>query len=96
MRRWRAPHKPDPCTQHDGMLAPEIEFAWQANMRVYGADNAWVQFRREGAVVARCTVERLMRLQCLRGVMRGKVVRTTVSDFEAACPLDRVGRQFKA
>ena len=37
-----------------------------------------------------------MRRIGLRGVMRGKVVRTTVSDRKAACPLDRVNRQFKA
>ncbi len=43
-----------------------------------------------------CTVERLMRRQGLRGVMRGKVMRTTISDSKAACPLDRVNRQFKA
>ena len=28
--------------------------------------------------------------------MRGKVVRTTVPDAKAPCPLDRVNRQFKA
>jgi len=28
--------------------------------------------------------------------MRGKVVRTTVSDSKAACPLDKVHRQFRA
>jgi len=32
----------------------------------------------------------------LRGVVRGKVVRTTVSDRKAPCPLDKVNRQFKA
>jgi putative transposase len=46
--------------------------------------------------VARCTVERLMRRKGLRGVVRGKVVRTTISDAKALCPLDRVNRQFKA
>jgi transposase InsO family protein len=46
--------------------------------------------------VARCTVERLMRKASLRGVMRGKVVRTTAADAKAPCPLDRVNRQFKA
>ncbi len=44
----------------------------------------------------RCTVERLMRLSGLRGARRGKAVRTTVPDATAACPLDRVKRQFKA
>ena len=46
--------------------------------------------------VARCTVERLMRQHRLRGVMRGKVVRTTISDSKALCPRDKVNRQFKA
>jgi transposase InsO family protein len=32
----------------------------------------------------------------LHGVMRGKVVRSTVSDGKAPCPLDRVDRQFRA
>lgn len=47
-------------------------------------------------LVARCTVERLMRRQGLRGVRRGKVVHTTVSDSKAPCPMDKVHRQFKA
>ncbi len=51
---------------------------------------------REGIVMARCTVERLMATLGLRGVIRGKVVRTTFSDPKAPCPLDRVNRQFKA
>ena len=46
----------------------------------------WRQLRREGTTVARCTVERLMRRQGLRGVMRGKVVRTTISEGKAVCP----------
>ena len=37
-----------------------------------------------------------MRRHGLRGVIRGKVVRTTVQDPGASCPLDRVNRQFKA
>ena len=75
---------------------PQIERVWQANMQVYGADKVWRQLTREGTVVARCTVERLMRRLGLRGVMRGKVVRTTISDAKAPCPLDRVNRQFRA
>ena len=37
-----------------------------------------------------------MRLRGLAGARRGKKVRTTVPDAKAACPLDRVNRQFKA
>ena len=40
--------------------------------------------------------ERLMRRLGLRGVMRGKVVRTTFGDLAAPCPLERLNRQFKA
>jgi len=66
------------------------------NLQVYGADKVWRQLHREGLDIARCTVERLMRLAGLRGARRGKSVRTTVPDAKAACPLDRVNRQFKA
>ena len=52
--------------------------------------------RREGFDIARCTVERLMRDLGLGGVIRGRLVRTTVSDKAAPCPLDRVSRQFHA
>ena len=65
-------------------------------MRVYGADKVWKQMNREGVSVARCTVERLMKRLGLQGVRRGKVVRTTLSDMKAPCPLDRVNRVFKA
>ena len=37
-----------------------------------------------------------MRRLGLRGVMRAKVVRTTISDSKAPCPLDKVDRQFWA
>jgi putative transposase len=76
--------------------AARIEQVWNANLQVYGADKVWKQMNREGVEVARCTVERLMRRLGLRGVMRGKVVRTTISDHKAPCPLDKVNRQFRA
>ena len=82
--------------QRDEVLSVDIKRVWQANMQVYGADKVWRQLRREGTDVARCTVERLMRKAGLRGVMRGKVVRTTAGETRTPCPLDRVNRQFKA
>ena len=68
------------------LLMSQIERVWQANMEVCGADEVWRQLRWEGTTVARCTVERLMCSLGLRGVMRGKVVRTTISDSKAPCP----------
>jgi transposase InsO family protein len=73
-----------------------VQRVYDQNLQVYGADKVWRQLRREGTAVARCTVERLMRLRGLRGARRGKAVRTTVPDAKAACPLDRVNRHFKA
>jgi putative transposase len=94
--RQRDPTRQPARVQRDRVLVPLIEHVWQANMQVYGADKVWKQLARQGHVVARCTVERLMRLQGLRGVIRGKVVRTTISDVKAPCPLDHVNRVFKA
>jgi transposase InsO family protein len=56
----------------------------------------WRQLRREGFDTARCTVARLMREMGLEGAIRGKPIRTTVSDKAAPCPLDKVNRQFRA
>ena len=82
--------------QRDDVLAEHIERVWQGNLQVYGARKVWRQLGREGVAVARCTVERLMRRQGLPGVVRGKVVRTTVGDAGVPCPADRVRRQFRA
>jgi transposase InsO family protein len=94
--RRRQPALCPPRCQRDVQLMPEIERVWNANLRVYGADKVWRQLRREQIAVARCTVERLMRRQGLRGAMRGKSVRTTVPDAKAPCPRDRVNREFRA
>ena len=82
--------------QRDEHMSAHIHRVWQANFQVYGAEKVWRQMLRERIVVARCTVERLMRRDGLRGVVRGKVVRTTIADKAAPCPLDRVNRQFRA
>ena len=68
---------------------PQIQRVRQANLPVYGAGKVWHQLNREGATVARCTVERLMKRLCLQGVRRrGKVVRNTIPDKTVPCPLD--------
>lgn len=84
------------CTRRDDSLIPHIERVWLANLPVYGADKVWKQLNREGIGVARGTIERLMNRLGRRGVIRGKVVRTTIADTAAPGPLDRVNRQFTA
>ncbi|HEY0354416.1 MAG TPA: IS3 family transposase, partial [Enterovirga sp.] len=82
--------------KRDAALTVEIQRVYEANFCVYGVRKVWRQLAREGIVIARCTVARLMRAMGLAGVVRGKTVRTTVPDPAAVCPLDRVNRQFKA
>ena len=94
--RARDPQKRTLRAQRDEVLVPEIHRVWQSNLQTYGADKVWKQLARECMPVGRCTVERLMRQEGLRGVVRGKVVRTTMSDSNAPCPLDKVNRQFRA
>ena len=80
----------------DAALIVEIQRVFEANFHVYGVRKVWRQLGRDGIRVARCTVARLMRAMGLKGAVRGKTVRTTIPDPTAACPLDRVNRQFKA
>ncbi|XQZ48394.1 IS3 family transposase (plasmid) [Paracoccus yeei] len=62
----------------------------------YGARKVWHQLRREGCDIARCTVERLMKVMGLQGVVRGKKVVTTNPDAAQPCPDDKVNRVFVA
>ena len=94
--RRRDPEKLPARARSDAALMIEIGRVYEANFRVYGVRKVWRQLAREGIVVARCTVARLMRVMSLQGVVRGRTVRTTVPDPAAACPLDRVNRVFKA
>lgn len=82
--------------RRDVGLKIEIGRVFDANYRVYGVRKVWRQLQREGFEVARCTVARLMKTMGLQGIIRGKPVRTTVSDKAAPCPLDRVNREFHA
>jgi putative transposase len=54
----------------------------------------WLQLNREGHPVARCTVERLMRADGLRGAARGTVKRTTIADPAAERAKDLVQCRF--
>jgi len=82
--------------QRDRLLSEEVRRVRKENFEVYGARKVWLQLNREKIRVARCTVERLMRVMGLRGVVRGRTCRTTVSDDSVARPGDLVQRQFRA
>jgi len=80
----------------DERLERRIQRVWEENFQVYGARKVWRQLHREGVVVSRGTVERLMRRLGLQGIVRGTSRKTTVSDKGMLCPLDRVNRPFRA
>ena len=94
--RERDPERLPERHRRDARLREDVRRAFQASRDRYGARKVWRQLLREGVIVARCTVERLMRLEGLRGVSRGGVKRTTVPDREAQVPADLVNRAFRA
>src|SRR5918998_1853019 len=90
------PAKTSPRARQDGVLVAQIRRVHEANFGVYGARKIWRQLGREGVAVARCTVERLMRQMGLRGAVRGKETKTTITDKASPRPADKVNRQFRA
>jgi putative transposase len=86
-----------PARAHrDAALQIEIGRVYEDNFRVYGVRKVWRQLLRgrdRGRPLHRGA---LMRTMGLQGVVRGKTIRTTISNAAARCPLDRVNRQFRA
>lgn len=82
--------------KRDEVLKEEVRRVFDENFGVYGVRKVWRQMKREGFDIARCTVARLMKSMGLQGVIRGKPLKTTISDKAAPCPLDRVNRHFQA
>jgi transposase InsO family protein len=66
------PERRPPRLRRDEALRPQIRRVHDENFGVYGARKVWRQLGREDIVVARCTVERLMRSLGLQGVVRGR------------------------
>ena len=90
------PEKRPRRTKADAVLSEKIREVFNDNYGVYGVRKIWRQLKRQGEDVARCTVARLMKAMSLQGIIRGKHMRTTISDETAASPLDLVKRQFMA
>lgn len=92
--------EPSPRESRDGWLKEQIRRVWEdrkKGRRVYGARKVWLQLRREGIQVARCTVERLMKELGIAGAAaRRKKPRTTVPDAAESRPADLLERDFTA
>ena len=94
-------HRADPSrrsarARRDDVVRGEIQRVWNAQQQVYGVRKVWRQLKRERITVPRCAVERLMRALGLRGVVRGRRVKTTIPEDVADRPLDLVARDFTA
>jgi putative transposase len=82
--------------RRDEVRRSEIRRVWEENFQVYGVREVWRPLCREGIAVARCTSARLVRQMGLSGAVRGKAVKTTISNPAVHCPRDKVNRQFQA
>jgi putative transposase len=90
-------NQPSRRALRDVELIPVIRRAWEESKQLYGARKVWKQLRREGVEVARCTVERLMRVEGMVGVIATRYrPRTTVPGDPAMRPRDLVERDFRA
>ncbi|GAA3668114.1 hypothetical protein GCM10022224_035380 [Nonomuraea antimicrobica] len=87
---------PSPRAVRDAELDEHITRIHADNYGVYGARKVWQQLLREGHRVARCTVERRMRVLGLQGARRGRKIRTTTPDPGHARAADRLRRDFTA
>jgi putative transposase len=94
--RLADPSKLSNRAKRDAELRAEIQRVWDENFQVYGVRKVWRQLNREGIAIARCTVARLMGDMGLAGAVRGKPVKTTMSNPAVPCPEDRVNREFNA
>ena len=94
--RERDPSRVPARAQRDAALRPEIQRVFDATRQRYGGKKVWKELRREGRVVARCTIQRVYKAMGLRGVVRGRHVQTTIPEPLAHRPQDLVQRNFTA
>ena len=81
---------------HDLHHAEQIKRIWKESLGRYGVRKVWQQLKREGYVIARCTVARLMQKLGIQGVWRGKNKQTTRSRADQKRADDLVKRNFRA
>ncbi|WP_153560752.1 IS3 family transposase, partial [Acinetobacter baumannii] len=81
---------------HDLHHAEEIKRIWKESSGRYGVRKVWQKLKREGYIIARCTVARLMKNLGIQGVWRGKNKQTTRSRDDQKRAPDLVKRNFRA
>jgi hypothetical protein len=81
---------------HDEHHAEQIKRIWKESSGRYGVRKVWQKLKREGYVIARCTVARLMQKLGIQGVWRGKNKQTTRNRDDQKRADDLVKRNFSA
>jgi putative transposase len=96
-RYWRQPHRPvADRTRSDATLTDVLRSLAGTPESLYGRRKMTHYLRRQGHLVAFCTVDRLMRQLGMNGVRRGKGVRTTVRGKDQHRAGDLLNRDFTA
>ena len=94
--RARRVRPPSARARRDTYLLTEIRRIHAGSGGVYGQLKVWDELHDRGIVVARCTVERLMRAAGIEGVHNGTVKRTTFPGLSPVAAEDLVCRDFTA
>ncbi len=81
---------------HDLHHAEQIKRIWKESSGRYGVRKVWQKLKREGYVIVRCTVARLMQKLGIQGVWRGKNKQTTRNRDDQKRADDLVKRNFNA
>jgi transposase InsO family protein len=80
----------------DQVLGDDIERFHAANFGVYGVRKMHRLMKRQGWLVGRDQVARVMKTRGITGVKRGKTTFTTRTKPADSYPLDKVNRKFRA
>lgn len=89
-------HVPSARELRDGELAAAIRSIHAGNFGVYGVRKMWAALAREGIVIGRDRVARLMRTEGLAGVRRDRRTTTTRPARLTPSAADLVERRFEA
>lgn len=87
---------PSARTVADQLTLAKVKAIHATNYGVYGARKTWHALTRQDYVVARCTVERVMRANGIHGITKAKSPRSTIPGPVGARPDDFVRRAFTA
>ena len=87
---------PSARARADEVTLAKIRQVHASNYGVYGARKTWRCLARADYRVARCTVERVMRVNGIRGITKAKNPRTTIPARAGNRPDDLVRRAFTA